>query len=91
MRYLTSNNEAAIIAIEHQISINCRLPNGCGTENWATVTKAINDDLWFIEKPSSDGWGNLIHYTQEGMMENVDLTDITELERDEAWFPMAEI
>ncbi len=92
MTYLTSSNEAAIIAAEARISINCGLPNGHGTLSWDLVCKAYNQDLWFITKPPAEGWGNAEQFAQAQMMDGVDMTDIAELEYDATWFePSGEV
>ena len=85
MIFYTSNNEAALIAAEAQICLNCGFPNGNGTDRWAIVTKAVNEDLWFFEKPT--GYNQ---FTQTQMIDGIDLTDITEQERNQDWFPIPE-
>src|ERR1051326_1633248 len=87
MLYLTSTIESAIISAQNQICSNCNLPNNDGTSGWDVPTKAINEDLWFIAKPPSEGWGNDERFTQEQMMSGIDLTNIVERERDPLWFP----
>ncbi len=89
MIYLTSANQANIIAAQAQISLNCGFPNNLGTEQWANVQKAINQDMWFIIKPPIEGY-NLGEFTQIQMMSNVDLTNIIEQEYDATWFPSEE-
>lgn len=85
--YLTSTNESAITAAAQKISQNCQLPNDSGTTSWQDPEKAFTMDLWFIRKPPAEGWGNTEIFTQEQMLDGVDLTDIVEMERNENWFP----
>lgn len=89
--FLTSTNEAAIIAAEAQISANCGFPNGRGTERWAVPQKAINEDLWFIIKPSVNGYSDTVEaFTQEQTLAGVDLSGVTEQEVNPDWFPIDE-
>lgn len=81
MTYLTSKNEKAVIEAEAMISSNCGFPNEYGTIKWADIQKAINEDLWFIEKPK--GYNK---FTPKQMMDSVDLSGIIESERDDNWF-----
>lgn len=86
--FLTSNNEAAIIAANQKILENCE---SYGMMQWDIVAKAVNQDLWFIHKPSINGRQYLERsYTQEQMMSGIDMTDIVEEEYNPNWFPPEE-
>ncbi len=85
----TSTNQNALIAAEAKIADNADIPNGIGTTRWADVQKAIDSNLWFIPKPSLEGWGNTVIFTQAQMLSGVDMTDIVEQELNVAWFPPA--
>lgn len=85
MIYLTSTNKQAIIDAEAKISRNCGFPNDSGTLCWDVPTKAINQTLWFIERPNS--YNNL---TAEVMLNGVDMGEIEEAEFNSSWFPLEE-
>lgn len=85
--YFTSSNENAIIAAEAKISANCQFPNEYGTLRWSIVQKAINEDLWFFSKPHSDYTSYQYNFTIDEMLDGVDMTDITEQEKNQDWFP----
>lgn len=81
MIYLTSTNQQAIIDAQAKITANCNFPKN-GTVKWANVQKAVNQDLWFIEKPM--GYRDI---AANAMMTGVNMTGIIEMEKDAAWFP----
>ena len=81
MIYLTSTNQQAIISAQARISANCNFPKD-GTVRWAVVQKAVDQDLWFMEKPM--GYKDIIANT---MLDGVDMTDIIEQAKNTAWFP----
>lgn len=85
--YLTSTNENAIVSANEKISSNCGLPNEYGTVSWDIVKKSVSSNLWFILMPPPDLWGNEVFFTQEQMMNGVDMTDIIQLPRNPNWFP----
>lgn len=79
MIFLTSANESAIISANAQISLNCGLPNDQGTRTWSVVRKVEGQDVWFIDCPPVDGWGNPgHHFSKLEMMNGVDLSNINE-------------
>lgn len=80
MIYITSTNRSYIVSAEAKISSNCGFPSN-GTICWDVPTKAVNDNLWFIQKPT--GYNN---FTSEQMMSGVNLTGILEKEYNPDWF-----
>lgn len=82
MRYLTSSNQAAIIAAQAKISLNCNFPNTKGTIRWAVPQQSVDGSIWFILEP--EGYGG---FTKGQMMQDVNLSLITSQERNDAWFP----
>lgn len=89
MTYLTSPDQAKIVAAQNKISSNCRFPNASGTLQWALLRQSIDGSIWFILKPPIDGY-NLREFTQAQMMAGVDMTNITEQECNANWFPPPE-
>lgn len=81
-RYLTSNSQAAIVAAESKISVNCGFPDNKRTERWAIPQQSVDGSIWFIPEPN--GYKS---FTKEQMMDGVDLGQIVLLERNPAWFP----
>lgn len=88
MIYLTSTNETSIINAEQKITENCGFPFE-DTDKWADVTKAYNQNLWFIKKPTGYNYSTL-SLSESEMMDGVDLTNITEEELDLNWFDNSE-
>jgi len=86
MKYLTSSNQEAIVAAESKISLNCSFPNSKGTLRWAIPEQSVDGSIWFIPEPTNGYNG----FTKEQAMEGVDLSLITILDRDDAWFPEPE-
>ena len=83
LEFYTSINEQAIIDAQRTICDNCGFPSNAA-DNWDIVTKAANEDLWFIQKPGTEGYGN---FTQTEMISGIDMTLITALPQDPEWYP----
>lgn len=76
--YLVGTYEE-VQAANAQIESNANIPNE-ETQHWDIPNKAYEQDLWFICKPSEDGWNG---FSQEDMMRNV--IDVKEMEYQPEW------
>lgn len=87
VEFYTSAVESAIDAIATQINItNCNFPIG-DTIAWDNKFKAVDENLWVFAKPPVEGYTcEDCSFTQAEMTAGVDLTDITVLPRDPAWY-----
>lgn len=81
MIYYTCTTAQPLINLQAKISQNCGFPKD-GTQKWDAVTKAVNQELYFIQKPVT--YNKL---TQTAMLVGIDLTGITEQEKNKYWFP----
>tara|TARA_R110000868_G_scaffold114595_1_gene306893 strand:- start:282 stop:587 length:306 start_codon:yes stop_codon:yes gene_type:complete len=81
MIYYTCATAQPLIDLQAKISQNCGFPKD-GTQKWDNVQKAVNQEMYFIQKPVS--YNKL---QQATMLSGIDLTGITEQERNKYWFP----